>query len=243
MNRKIAFLAIILAVFVLSGCSATRTAIEHRNLDVQTKMSDTIFLDITGDFERTVFVDIRNTSQHDFHIKNLIEKELVNKGYEIKSSPRDSYYILQGNILYIGKDDPATLERAMYAGYGAPLDGMIAGGIIGGLANQRVSGAGIGGVIGAGAGLVADSLVKNVTYSSLIDLQISERSDVTVEQTVESDISQGTSTQVKQTAKSKKDLMSYKTRILSSANKVNLDFEEAQPVLEAVVSRAISGIF
>jgi hypothetical protein len=245
MNRTGMFviLGIVLAVFVLSGCSATRTAIEHRNLDVQVKMSETIFLDIAGNFEKTIFVDVRNTSQHEFQINDLLRQALVSKGYEIKENPRDSYYILQANVLYIGKDDPQMLLKALYNGYGTPLDGLIAGGAIGYLANQRVSGVGVGGLLGAGTELVADSLVKNVTYSMMVDLQISERSDVAVEQTMESDLTQGTSTQIKQTAKSKNDLMRYRTRILSSANKVNLDFEEAQPVLEAVVSRAISGIF
>jgi hypothetical protein len=102
---------------------------------------------------------------------------------------------------------------------------------------------GVGGLLGAGTELVADSLVKNVTYSMMVDLQISERSDVAVEQTMESDLTQGTSTQIKQTAKSKNDLMRYRTRVLSTANKVNLDFAEAQPVLEEEISRAISGIF
>jgi len=37
--------------------------------------------------------------------------------------------------------------------------------------------------------------------------------------------------------------MRYRTRVLSTANKVNLDFAEAQPVLEEEISRAISGIF
>ncbi len=243
MNRKIVFLGIILAVFVLSGCSATRTAIEHRNLDVDVKTEGNIFLNIMGDFERTAFVDVRNTTQHNFQIKDLIEKELISKGYEITASPRDSYYVLQVKILYIGEDDPAMLQKVVNAGYGAPMEGLVAGAAIGGLINQRVSGIGIGGAIGAGAGFVADSLVKNVTYSMMIDLQISERSDVAIEQTVESDIKQGTSTQVKQTATSKSDFMRYNLRVLASANKVNLDFEEARPVLEAQISKTIVGNF
>ena len=46
----------------LSGCAATSTAVAKRNLDVQTKMSDTIFLDPVTPDERTVYVDVRNTS-------------------------------------------------------------------------------------------------------------------------------------------------------------------------------------
>jgi hypothetical protein len=35
----------------------------------------------------------------------------------------------------------------------------------------------------------------------------------------------------------------YQTRILSSANKVNLDFDEALPALRAGVSQSIAGLF
>ena len=46
----------------LSGCAAASTAVAKCNLDVQTKMSDTIFLDPVAPDERTVYVDLRNTS-------------------------------------------------------------------------------------------------------------------------------------------------------------------------------------
>ena len=49
----------------LSGCAATSTAVAKRNLDVQTKMSDTIFLDPVSPDQRTVYVDVKNTSDKD----------------------------------------------------------------------------------------------------------------------------------------------------------------------------------
>lgn len=36
------------AAFVLTGCAAAHVAISKRDLDVQTKMSDTVFLDPVG---------------------------------------------------------------------------------------------------------------------------------------------------------------------------------------------------
>ncbi len=51
-----------LAAILLSGCAATHVAISKRDLDVQTKMSDTVFLDPVGADRKTVFVQIRNTS-------------------------------------------------------------------------------------------------------------------------------------------------------------------------------------
>ena len=54
-----------LAVSVLvlaSGCAATSTGLGKRNLEVQTKMTDTIFLEPVSPHDRTVLVQVRNTS-------------------------------------------------------------------------------------------------------------------------------------------------------------------------------------
>ena len=46
----------------LSGCVATTTAISKRSLDVQTKMTDSIFLEPVTTPDRTVLVEVRNSS-------------------------------------------------------------------------------------------------------------------------------------------------------------------------------------
>ena len=53
---------LLVVMLALSGCAAGSTAIAKRNLDVQTKMSDTIFLDPVSPDQRTVYVDVKNTS-------------------------------------------------------------------------------------------------------------------------------------------------------------------------------------
>ncbi|MGH8628781.1 MAG: complement resistance protein TraT, partial [Gammaproteobacteria bacterium] len=51
-----------LTVALLTGCAATMTALEHKDLRVQTHLSDTVFLDIENVKARSVHLDIRNTS-------------------------------------------------------------------------------------------------------------------------------------------------------------------------------------
>src|SRR5580704_10355396 len=50
------------ACSLFTGCAATQIALEHKNLKVQTQMSHTIFLDAEKRAERSVFLDIKNTS-------------------------------------------------------------------------------------------------------------------------------------------------------------------------------------
>lgn len=85
----------------------------------------------------------------------------------------------------------------------------------------------------------------NPTFTTTIvnDLMISERSVDKVEQTVQSDLQQGKGSKIEQTSKSTVDRKRYQTRIVSSANKVNLNFEEAlSPMLDGL-ARSNSGIF
>ena len=104
-------------------------------------------------------------------------------------------------------------------------------------------GAGIGALAGGVGELVAGSLVKDVTYTIITDLMISERSVDKVEQTVQSDLQQGKGSKIEQTSKSTVDRKRYQTRIASSANKVNLKFEEAQSPMIEGLARSIAGVF
>jgi hypothetical protein len=123
---------------------------------------------------------------------------------------------------------------------------MAAGATIG-AATGGVTGLGYGtaiGGLGAGAGeLIAGSLVKNVTYAMITDVQIMETTDEAVHQQVQSDLQQGTGTTVIQSSTSERTRKKFQTRVATSANKVNLKFTEAQPVIEANLASALAGIF
>ena len=55
-------------------------------------------------------------------------------------------------------------------------------------------------------------------------------------------LKQGTSGIKLQTSTEQGNRAKYQTRVVSNANKVNLKFEEAKPVLEAQLAKSIAGI-
>ena len=77
---KFKYIVIVGAVASLMSCAALQTAIEHRNLEVSTKQSQTIFLDPIPNSEKKIFVDIRNTSDQDFDITPQIKEALKARG-------------------------------------------------------------------------------------------------------------------------------------------------------------------
>ena len=53
---------IMILSLILSGCAAVHTSIAKKDLDVQTKMSDSIFLDPVEPSKKIIYLNIRNTS-------------------------------------------------------------------------------------------------------------------------------------------------------------------------------------
>jgi outer membrane lipoprotein SlyB len=237
-------MALILVGF--SGCSAMKTAVKKRNLDVQTKMSETVFLEPVSPEEKIVYFDMRNTSDKQMDVKNAIAQEFISKGYKITNDPKKATYMLQGNILKVGKSDLREAKAMMGSSFGAALTG----GAIGAATSYSLGGGGrtsmAVGLAGAALGFLGDALVEDTVYVMVTDLQIRERplEGEVVTQTQQASLAQGSSTKVQQDIKGGKvKWKTYRTRIISTANKMNLKFDEARPVLEKALARSIAGVF
>ncbi|MDQ7011990.1 MAG: complement resistance protein TraT [Mariprofundaceae bacterium] len=244
-NRACILLAVA-GMLLLGGCAATQTMISKRNLDVQTKMSATVFLDPVAPELQTVYVQVRNTSDRELDLDRAITSMISSRGYRIVHNPNEAHYMLQIAVLQVGKMDPSAARAALAGGYGGALDGAAAG-VLAAAATNNTSASGYAGfgLLGAVAGTVANAAVKDVTYTMITDLQISERAPegVNVQQQTNTDMAQGTATRITQHSASVSQWKRYRTRIVSTANKVNLDFEEARPELEHGLIRSIAGIF
>jgi predicted metalloprotease len=142
----------------------------------------------------------------------------------------------------VGKASPSALQEALGAGYGTPLAGALVGAGLANNASNAVAGAGIGGFLGGAGEMISGALVKNVTYSMITDLQILERTDEAVAQQTQSNLAQGTATQVTQSSQTTTNRHKFQTRVVSTANQVNLKFEEALPLLQAQLAKSIAGI-
>jgi outer membrane lipoprotein SlyB len=250
------FLSLIVALgllVMLSGCAATQTAIAKKHLDVQTKMSDAVFLEPVAPDKRIVFVQVRNTSdKQNFDLEAPIKAAIAAKGYRVTDNPEEAYYKLQAQVLSVSKASPTAAEAALNDGFGGTALGGLGGGatgaVIGGIAGGRggaLIGAGVGALVGGIAATIADSSVKDVTYVAITDVQISERAQegVVGRRNSELDTKQGSSGKIRQTFAEATTEKRHRTRVVSTANKANLEYEEAVPELTAGLTRSLSGLF
>ncbi|MBF4242549.1 complement resistance protein TraT, partial [Vibrio anguillarum] len=115
------------SVMALSGCSAVTTAVKKRNLEVQTQMSETVWLDPVGADKRTVFVQVRNTTDKPIDIMDALSTKLSNKGYRVVQDPDAAHYWVQTNILKLDKMDLREAQGFLSSGYGAGISGAALG--------------------------------------------------------------------------------------------------------------------
>lgn len=242
---KLGFVALWAAVLLTAtGCGALHTSVAKRDLDVQTKMSSSIFLDPVEAAQRTIFVDIRNTSDKpELDLRAPVVESLRARGYQVIDSPSQAHYWLQANVLQVGRSNARDTNRALAAGPGA------AGGAVTGYAVHRATGGSSGGATvgavaaGAVAGTVVDAMVKDVYYSVITDIQIMERFSGVVQERSVHQLLQGDSGSTRTTYQRDTDMRRYQTRVVSFANRVNLKWEDAAPELTQGLARSLAGLF
>ena len=233
--KSIIFLGLLLTMV---SCSTMHTVISKRNLDVQTKMSDTIWLEPAAANQKTVFVKVSNTSGKNLNIEQKIISVLSAKGYRIVNDPAEAKYWLQANILKVDKvnldSDNGFSDAALGAGIGGVLGAQRSGGVS----------TAIGwGLAGAAIGTLADALVDDTAYAMVTDILITEKTGRNVQTSTRNSVKQGNSGSMTSTSSVSSNMEKYSTRVLSTANQVNLNFNSAIPLLEDELGKVIAGIF
>ena len=243
-------LTLVVLVAILTGRAAVHTSVVKRYLDVQTRMSDAVFLDPVSPDKRTVFVQVRNTSDKpNFDLEGPIRNAISGKGYQVVNDPEVAQFKLLAQILSVSKASVTAAEADLNGGYGAPLVGIVAGataGVATGGSSQNMAVAGVAGaIVGGLVETVVNAAVQDVFFVAITDVQISQkaRSGVTGQRDLQVDASQGIGGSETTTFSEVTDEKRYRTRVMSTANKVNLKYEEAAPELNSGLTRVLAGLF
>ncbi|EOZ9644738.1 complement resistance protein TraT, partial [Escherichia coli] len=193
--------------------------------------------------ERTVFLQIKNTSDKDMSgLQGKIADAVKARGYQIMTSPDKAYYWIQANVLKADKMDLRESQGWLSRGYeGAAVGAALGGGIT--AYNTGSAGTTLGVGLATGLiGMAADAMVEDINYTMITDVQIAERTRTSVRTDNVAALRQGTSGSKIQTSTETGNQHKYQTRVVSSANQVNLKFEEAKPHLEDLLAKSIANI-
>ncbi|EER8120269.1 complement resistance protein TraT [Escherichia coli O157:H7] len=204
-------------------------------------VTSTIWLEPAS--ERTVFLQIKNTSDKDMSgLQGKIADAVKARGYQIMTSPDKAYYWIQANVLKADKMDLRESQGWLSRGYeGAAVGAALGGGIT--AYNTGSAGTTLGVGLATGLiGMAADAMVEDINYTMITDVQIAERTRTSVRTDNVAALRQGTSGSKIQTSTETGNQHKYQTRVVSSANQVNLKFEEAKPHLEDQLAKSIANI-
>ncbi len=161
----------------------------------------------------------------------------------LREAADKAHYLVQANILQVGKFTKEKVHTILSGSYGSAIEGAAIGAGVGSLIGRKDSTLG-GALVGTTIGFAANSLIKDVMYGTVVDVQISEKAARRVKFTEEhaSSLKQGLSDGKEQRSTNTTGWKRYQTRIISVANKVNLTEEQATLYLVAGISKSILGI-
>lgn len=214
MKKFFTLILLTVAFYSLVSCTTAETVMFKNELAVQTKMTDTILLEPVEPHQRTIYVEIKNTTTKRLNIQPKIEAILRERGYQVLRSPSKAHYWMRVNIL---KVEEATADSRNYDYHSSATTEFL--------------------------DMLASNLVKNKHYQMITDIAISEKTKYAVNQYTENITKQGRSGSRLTTSASRKFQDDYFTKVISVINKANLTFEEAIPKLEEELAVVISGIF
>ncbi len=98
----------------LVGCATSPSTIAKRSSGVQTQMSSSVFLDPVSSEKHTVCLQIRNTSDKaSLDLASQLTKGLEARGYRIMPTLEQAHYLIQANLLQVGKSDLKAVQYAL----------------------------------------------------------------------------------------------------------------------------------
>ncbi len=251
--KKYKLLAVLALSTALLGCSAATTAIKKQELSVESKTSYSVVLEPMAPSKRIVYAKVRDLSGNSMRkpMQLQIENILRSEGFVVTNNPDEANLMVTGSIIAAEKSTAAASNQYLSSGYQSGVEGAVAlGGIsaLSGGSSRNTAGVAL---LGAAAGFLADALVEDVYYTFVMDVQLRERP-------LDGDnIKNKTSNGTLKVAGGKNSLMAsannssvtrgenynwivYETRIVSTANKMNLEIEEAIPEVQRKTAETIA---
>jgi len=218
-SRIARWAALAACLSMLMGCAALATSARYQNLDVQTQLSNTVFIEPMPPEAKTVYVEVRNSTNQNFNIAPEIQAALAARGYRIVTDPNQANITLQTYVLSVARSDASALEQDPGMAQAGVVGGAIGGALLGG--RHPLAGAAVGALAMGLAEGVTGSTTRVVWYGVMADVQIAQR--------VAGNYGQPT-------------WRRQYTRVTSGARQVNLPWEVAYPYLRNGLIQAIGGM-
>lgn len=251
--KKITALALLCSALTMLGCSAVQTSIQKQDLTLESHVSNAVVLEPLSPEERIVYVRVKDLSGNSMRkeMVSQIKASLAAEGVTVTNNPKEANLMLNAFIMSAKKTTKEEYNAALASGYKGGAEGALTAGAITSIAGG--SGKSVAGVALAGAaiGFLADTLVEDSYYTFILDVELRERplegdviSNNKKTNTQGGYASQNNSALTTSNSSVQRgdnyDWIVYQTRIVSVANQMNLDINEAIPEVQKKTSETLS---
>jgi hypothetical protein len=245
---------IIFAVlYTLVGCSAVNTMAKKQDLAVESRLSHSIVLEPVAPSKRIVYARVRDVSGNKMRqdMQKKIVEHLTSEGFTVTEDPTKANLMLNATILSASKMTADEVSRSLSSGYKGAAEGALIGGGLTAITGGSNSDALKAGALTAVGGFLADAFVEDVYYTFVMDVELRERplEGDSIENSKKSISAKGMSGQNAanlSVAKSSVERgenykwITYETRIVTTANQMNLKIEEAIPAVQDKTAYSLS---
>lgn len=250
-NYKL-FTALALSITLL-GCAAAKTALNKRELSVESKTSYSVVLEPVAASKRVVYAKVRDLSGNSMRkdMQSQLERILTEEGLTLTKDPDKANLMITGSIIAAEKGSAKDANKYLNSGYKSGVEGAFALGSIAALSGNDGNTTAGAALVGAGAGFLADALVEDVYFTFVMDVQLRERplKGDSIQNKTKNGSSKGLAgNNAKMSTKNSSSVsrgenynwIVYETRVVSTANKMNLKIEEAIPEVQRKAAETIS---
>lgn len=227
------------------GCSAVSTAVKKQDLILESHISHAVVLEPVSPDQRIVYTRVKDVSGNQMRkeMQRIMESNLKNEGFVITRDPKKATLMLDATILRSNKSSADEASAYLNQGYQGGAEGALTGATIAAIAGGSGKSTAGAALAGAAVGFLADTLVDDVYYTFVMDIELRERplEGDSISNTQDNKSTAGFSGKNKQVSSKRGsnvvrganfNWIVHQTRIVTTANKMNLTIEEAIPAVQ-----------
>lgn len=251
---KVVKLGMIVAIATtMLGCSAVTTAVKKQDLVVESYISHAVTLEPVSPDERVIYTRVKDVSGNQMRkeMQRIMEANLKNEGFVITRDPKKANLMLDATILRSNKSTSDDSNAYLSQGYKGGAEGALTGATVAAIAGGSGKTTAGAALAGAAVGFLADTLVDDVYYTFVMDIELRERplEGDSITNTQRNKSASGFNGGHKQVSNkrgsnvvrgSNFNWIVHQTRIVTTANKMNLTIDEAIPAVQKRTANSLA---
>ena len=228
-------------VTLLVGCGAMQTAMTKQDLVIESQVAGAVVLEPVAPAKRIVYISVRDLTGNNMRRDTMqkLKSQLALEGFVVTDDPDKANMMINASVIQAKNTSKEEAYSYLSSGFEGALVGASTAAVLG-ADGRSTAGAGLA---VAAVGFLADTLIEDTYFTFVLDVQVRERpldGDKSVTRSASANASSLSnsnstvaSTRVSSIERGENfNWLVHETRIVTTANQMNLDINDAIPVVQ-----------